>query len=395
MAQLMRRACLIVLDSVGIGGAPDAVDYGDVGADTLGHIAEFCDLKRERPLCLPHLDALGLGAACECSTGRIPTGLTAGNGCWAVGRETSRGKDTPSGHWELMGAPVDFEWGMFPKETPCFSPELISRFSNEANLHGVLGQTHSNGMAIIRDYGIEHMRTGWPILYTSADSVFQIAAHEVEFGLDRLYEICEIARRLLDPMNIGRVIARPFVGDHPTNFQRTSNRRDYAIPPHRETLCDRAVRTIGIGKIGDIFAQRGIDEVRKGADDMELFDHVLKALDEGKDGDFIFANLVEFDSNYGHLRDPGGYAAALENFDRRLPELLSHLGAGDLLILTADHGNDPTWPGSDHTREQVPILITANGLADCALGVVGFSDVGATIAEWLGLPPDECGRTLL
>lgn len=390
----MRRACLIVLDSVGIGGAPDAGEYGDAGANTLGHIADFCAAERNRPLSLPNLDALGLGAASRLSCGRLPPGLTIGGGCWAVGRETSRGKDTPSGHWELTGAPVDFDWGMFPKETPCFPAELINRLCDEANLPGVLGQVHSNGMAIIRDHGVAHMQTGRPILYTSADSVFQIAAHETAFGLDRLYDLCLIARRLLDPLNVGRVIARPFVGDCPENFQRTSNRRDFAIPPHRETLCDRARKTIGIGKISDIFAGRGIDEVRKGADDMALFDHVLAALSNGDDGDFIFANFVEFDSEYGHLRDPAGYADALERFDARVPELLSHLRDGDLMVITADHGNDPTWPGSDHTREQTPVLFAGPLVHDRALDVIEFADVGATIAAWLGLPPGKFGKAL-
>ncbi|MGB0505740.1 MAG: phosphopentomutase [Pikeienuella sp.] len=391
----MRRACLIVLDSVGIGGAPDAAEYGDVGSDTLGHIADYCVETRGRALSLPNLDALGLGAACQASTGRVPPGLSSGQGCWAVGRETSFGKDTPSGHWELAGAPVDFEWGVFPEKTPCFPPDLIAQLCKEADLPGVLGQKHSNGIAIMRAFGEEHLRTGKPIVYTSTDSVFQIAAHETEFGLERLYELCLTARRLLDPMNIGRVIARPFAGDSVENFQRTMNRRDYSIPPHKETLCDRAKWTIGIGKIGDIFAQRGIDKSFKGADDMGLFDRVLTELEGGQDGDFIFANFVEFDSNYGHLRDPAGYASALERFDARVPEILDRMREGDLIVFTADHGNDPTWPGSDHTREQVPVLFAAHGLTDRAMGVAEFADVGATISAWLGLPPGKYGRALL
>lgn len=405
----MGRVFLWVMDSVGIGGAPDAADYGpgptgDAGADTLGHVAAACaagsaEEGRSGPLRLPHLDALGLGAAATRSTGTTPPGLSAESGAWAVGRETSRGKDTPSGHWELAGAPVDFDRGYFPDEDPAFPPDLIVALCEEADLPGALGLVHSNGVAIIEAHGAEHMKTGAPIVYTSADSVLQIAAHEESFGLARLYETCAVARRLCDPLNIGRVIARPFRGSGAADFTRTANRRDFATPPHRPTLCDRATDAgrdvIGIGKIGDIFAHRGISALRKGADDAALLDHGVAAIGDAPDGALVFANFVEFDSLYGHRRDVAGYARALEAFDARLPEALPRLRAGDLMIITADHGNDPTWPGADHTREQVPILCAGPGVAPADHGVRGFADVGATAAAWLGLAAGGAGESIL
>ncbi|MEM7271431.1 MAG: phosphopentomutase [Pseudomonadota bacterium] len=395
----MARAFLFVMDSVGIGGAPDAAAFGDEGADTFGHIVEACasgqaEEGRKGPLLTPKLDALGMRTASAHSTG----GAASSQGCWAVGRETSNGKDTPSGHWELAGVPVGFDWGYFPLAIPAFPEELIEEIIEKADLPGVLGQKHSNGMAIIEDFGEEHLRTGAPIIYTSADSVFQIAAHEDSFGLNRLYEVCEIVRDLTYPLKIGRVIARPFIG-LPGAWRRTANRRDYSIAPPEPTLCDRVEaaggRTIGIGKIGDIFAHKGVNEVRKGPDDMALFDKAVQAMADAGHGDFVFANFVEFDSLYGHPRDVAGYARALEQFDRRLPEAIAALRPGDLLIITADHGNDPTWPGNDHTREQVPVLCVAPDLSPREIGVVGFADVGETLAAHLGLTPGAHGRSFL
>ncbi len=399
----MSRVFLLVMDSVGIGGAPDAAAYGNAGANTLGHIAEACaegraDDGRSGPLSLPHLDALGLGAAAAASTGAVPPGLSGSGGCWAVGREISRGKDTPSGHWELAGAPVDFDWGYFSETDPALPPDLIAALIAEGGLTGILGQVHANGMAIIEQHGAAHMRTGAPIIYTSADSVLQIAAHEATFGLDRLLALCVIARRLCDPLNIGRVIARPFTGA-PGAFQRTAHRRDYAVPPHLPTLCDRAMAAgrvvTGIGKIGDIFAHRGISTVLKGADDAALIDQTLRMVHEAPEGGLVFANYVEFDSLYGHPRDVAGYARALEAFDARLPDLMAGLRPDDLMILTADHGNDPTWPGNDHTREQVPILCHGPRVAAAGHGIRGFADVGATAARWLGLDPGLHGEAFL
>jgi len=400
----MPRAIIVVMDSVGIGGAPDAAAFGDAGADTLGHIAEACaagraEEGRSGPLRLPNLDALGLGAAARLATGRTPPGLGAApRALWGVGVETSRGKDTPSGHWELAGAPVDFDWGYFPRTVPCFPPALIAALVDACALPGVLGQRHASGTEIIAELGAEHVATGKPILYTSTDSVLQIAAHEGAFGLDRLHAVCREARRLVDPLNIGRVIARPFEGADGA-FRRTANRRDYAVPPHRPTLCDRVAaaggRVLGIGKIGDIFAHRGISETRKGADDADLCGILQNALGESGETHLMFANFVEFDSLYGHRRDVAGYARALEWFDLQIPDLLDRLGQDDLLIVTADHGNDPTWKGTDHTRECVPILAVGHGFTARGVGRRGFSDVAESVAHHLGLAPGPAGRSFL
>ena len=251
---------------------------------------------------------------------------------------------------------------------------------------------------MIRDFGEEHIRTGKPICYTSVDSVFQIAAHEEHFGLDRLYDLCKAAADLLHPLRVGRVIARPFVGETVDDFTRTPNRRDFALEPPEPTLCDRVVaaggQTVAVGKIGDIFAHRGISEVLKAKNDMGLFDRMLGAVDTAPDGSFIFANFVEFDTNYGHMRDVAGYARQLELFDSRVPEITARLKPGDLLIFTADHGNDPTWEGTDHTRERVPVLMTG-AVTPGETGLIGFADVGESVAAHLGLAPGRHGRSVL
>ncbi len=406
----MTRAIIFVLDSLGIGGAEDAGLFGDAGADTLGHIAARCAAGRgdraglrAGPLRLPNMDRLGLGAAAEASTGARPAGLThAGpaRGFWGYGVETSSGKDTPSGHWEIAGVPVTSHWGYFPDTQPCFPPDLVSAFIARAGVPGILGDKHASGTAILAELGEAHIRTGKPILYTSADSVLQIAAHEVHFGLDRLLELCEIARELVDPLNIGRVIARPFVGETAADFRRTANRRDYTTPPPEPTLLDRLVEAGGkvhaVGKIGDIFAHRGISSLRKATDNMGMFDRALEAVDEAGDGDLVFANFVDFDSEFGHRRDVPGYAAALEAFDRRIPELEAVLRPGDIAVLTADHGNDPTWRGTDHTREHVPILAFGPGLGPGPIGRrETFADIGESVAAHLGLAPGPHGRSFL
>ncbi|MDI6025556.1 phosphopentomutase [Corticibacterium sp. UT-5YL-CI-8] len=396
----MARAFLFVLDSLGIGGAPDAERFGDVGADTLGHIARACAEGRANkpglrsgPLRLPVMGSLGLGEAAYLASGDRPdigAAALAPSSFHGAAREISSGKDTPSGHWEIAGLPVRFDWGYFPETVPTFPPDLTDAIVREAGLPGILGNCHASGTDIIERHGEEHIRTGKPICYTSADSVFQIAAHETHFGLEKLYDLCATVRRLVDPLNIGRVIARPFTGDDAAHFERTGNRRDYAVPPPEPTLLDRLVErgstVLGIGKIGDIFAHRGISRLRKAPDNMAMFDQALAAMDEAADGDFVFANFVDFDMLYGHRRDVAGYAAALEAFDRRLPEALSKLRDGDLLILTADHGCDPTWPGTDHTREQVPVIGLLPGHAGGSIGLRGtFADIGETVAEHLDL----------
>lgn len=398
----MARAFLIVMDSVGAGGAPDAEAFGDAGANTLGHIAEACaagraDQGRSGPLRMPVLDGLGLSAAVRLASGLDMPGLGATpTGLWGAATEVSRGKDTPSGHWELAGVPVPWDWTYFPETVPAFPPDLVARVAALAGTDGILGNCHASGVPIIEALGAEHMRTGKPICYTSADSVFQIAAHEETFGLDRLLKLCADIAPVLHDMRVGRVIARPFVGQ-PGAFRRTGNRHDYAIAPPAPTLLDRAAAaghmTHAVGKIGDIFSMRGISDLHKAPDDAGLFEHLLTLADEAVEGSFIFANFVEFDSLYGHRRDVAGYARALEWFDAAMGRFLARLRPGDLAIFTADHGNDPTWRGTDHTRERVPVL--GWGLGARAVGQVGYADVGASIAAHLGLPPAGAGQSFL
>ena len=395
------RAILIVLDSVGIGQAPDAAAFGDAGADTLGHIRQAAATGgadrqglRHGPLCLPTLDALGLAAL-----GGL-AGVASPEGLWGSAEEISSGKDTPSGHWEIAGVPVPFDWGYFPRTVPCFPASLIQQIVDGSGISGVLGDRHASGTEIIAELGEESVSSGKPILYTSSDSVLQIAAHERHFGLERLYEVCQVARGHVDPLNIGRVIARPFIGESTSDFRRTANRRDYAVPPPEPTLLDRAIeagrRVVAIGKIGDIFAHRGISEVRKGDDNEALFDELLGALDDTGDGDLIFANFVDFDMLYGHRRDVPGYAAALEAFDARLPELQARLKPGDLAIVTADHGCDPTAPGTDHTRETVPILGFGPGITPHPIGRrKTFADIGESVAAHLDLSTGPHGTSFL
>ena len=400
----MARAFVFVLDSFGIGGAPDAERFGDAGSDTFGHILEACarglgDAEgiRSGPLSLPTMRSLGLWHASALATGR-PVTRDAPVGFHGAATETSSGKDTPSGHWEIAGLPVTFDWGYFPDTRPAFPAAFTDALIREAKLPGILANCHASGVGVIEEYGEEHVRTGKPICYTSVDSVVQIAAHETHFGLERLYELCRIARKLADPLNIGRVIARPFVGESAETFQRTANRKDFATPPPEPTLLDRledAGRAVyAVGKIGDIFAHRGITNLRKAPDNMAMFDAALAAIKEAGEGDFVFANFVDFDTNYGHRRDVPGYAAALEAFDRRLPEVLAELRDGDMIILTADHGCDPTWKGTDHTRERVPVIGTGPRLRPASIGLrASFADIGETVAELLGIDPGKHGRS--
>jgi len=390
------RAFLVVLDSAGIGGAPDAGSFfnglvPDTGANTLAHIAGAV------PLRLPVLDGLGLGAATALASGQAPRGLGAApTGAWGAATAVSRGKDTPSGHWELAGVPVPWDWTTFPDTHPAFPPGLTADICARAGTAGILGNCHASGTAIIVQEGAAHLRTGWPICYTSADSVLQIAAHETVFGLERLLTLCADLAPILHAMKVGRVIARPFLGASAADFHRTGNRHDYAIAPPAPTLCDwvqgagRAVTALG--KIGDIFSMRGIDRVLKGAD-AALMGHLGDLVDCAADGGLVFANLVEFDSDYGHRRDPVGYARHLEWCDGALGAILPRLRPGDLLIVTADHGNDPTWIGTGHTRERVPVL--CHGIGARALGHLAFADVAASIAAHLGIPAQGPGRSFL
>ncbi|MGE4534464.1 phosphopentomutase [Halomonas sp.] len=408
------RAILLVLDSFGIGAGPDAARFADEGSDTLGHITAACARgecdgpDRAGPLALPNLARLGLFHAHHAATSTWAEGVTPFAeviGAWGHAAEVSSGKDTPSGHWEIAGVPVRFEWGYFRDEQVSFPPELLAALVREAGLPGVLGDCHASGTEIIARLGEEHLATGKPIVYTSGDSVFQIAAHEEAFGLERLYALCETARRLLEPYNIGRVIARPFVGEKATGgdaagFTRTANRRDYSVEPPSPTLLQRlhddGGEVVAIGKIADIYAHCGVSRTVKASGHDALMDATLAALEATEGHALVMTNFVDFDTLHGHRRDVAGYAAALEAFDARLPELLARLGDDDLLILTADHGCDPSWSGTDHTREQVPVLALGGGLAPGPLGArETFADIGQSLAEWLGLPPFADGTSFL
>ena len=398
----MTRAFLIVMDSVGCGGAPDAGAFGDAGANTLAHIAQACaagraEDRRSGPLQMPVLDGLGLGAAVRLASGDPVPGLDAvPAGRWGAASEVSRGKDTPSGHWELAGVPVPWDWAYFPDTLPAFPPDLLAEVCRLAGTGGTLGNCHASGTEIINRLGAEHLQSGWPICYTSADSVFQIAAHEESFGLARLIALCQALAPVLHARKVGRVIARPFTGT-PGQFQRTANRRDFAIAPPAPTLLDwvqNAGRpTHAVGKIGDIFSMQGIGTLHKGASDLALFEHLLTLSNTAEDSSLTFANFVEFDSLYGHRRDVAGYARALETFDQWAGTFLARMRPGDIAIFTADHGNDPTWHGSDHTRERVPVLVAGAGKG--ALGLVAFVDVAASIAAHLGVPAQGAGRSFL
>ena len=391
----MARVFLVVMDSVGIGGAPDADKYfnGDVsdfGSNTVLHIAEYMQEKGS-PLKLPQLNALGLGSALYHSVGiehpNLPIDKAAN---WAVGKESSLGKDTPSGHWELAGLPVTWDWHYFTSKTNSFPEEIVSAICQIAQVDGILGNKHASGLKIIEEFGQSHVETSMPICYTSADSVFQIAAHETAFGLDRLYSLCDTLAPIIHNLNVGRVIARPFIGSKGEGWKRTKNRRDYAMSPPGSVLIDWVKASGGkiyaIGKIGDIFSMRNIDYNFTGTD-RDLMDYLRKQIDSAEDGSLIFANFVEFDSLFGHRRDPTGYAKALEWFDNEIDSVVRNLLEDDLLIITADHGNDPTWSGTDHTREQVPILI--KGKADLIQSGIEFGDVAKLASKHLGLAIPE------
>lgn len=403
----MARGIVIVLDSVGIGGAPDAAQFGDEGANTVGHIAAWCAgggsgvRRRHGPLQLPNLVSLGLGEACRIAAGRTPVGLEHAGpplGLYGSASEVSAGKDTPSGHWELAGVPVLQPWHHFPSTAPCFPSPLIHELCHRAALPGILGDCHASGTQIIAQLGHAHLETGKPICYTSADSVLQIAAHEHHFGLERLYEVCRIARELTRPLNVARVIARPFIGSPVDGFVRTSNRRDWSEKPPEPTLLDIATAAgrdvVTLGKTADIFAHSGTGKAIRAKSNADVQDLVARELPLLGEGGLLFANLVDFDSEHGHRRDVAGYADALERFDARLPELHGALRPGDLAVITADHGCDPTWPGSDHTREQVPVLAFGPGVAGGSIGRrKSFADIGATLADHLGLVATATGTS--
>jgi len=396
----MSRAVILLLDSFGIGNAPDAAKFGDYGADTLGHIVKWCAQNRKnhdgspKYLNLPNLARLGLGKASQLSMGHALFHSIGEEdpvtGAYGYAKEISHGKDTLSGHWEITGVPVDFEWGYFPDKPKCFPQELINAIVEEGNLQGVLGEKHFSGTEIIKELGEEHCKSGKPIIYTSGDSVLQIACHEKYFGLERLYALCKIAYKLVQPYHIARVIARPFVGENASSFVRTGNRHDFALPAPADTLLDiltaHGGKVYAVGKIADIFAHRGVSKQFSGTGLENLFQVTMEALSEAGDNSLVFTNFVDFDSSYGHRRDPAGYALGLEYIDSCLPRLFEVLQTDDIVLITADHGCDPTWTGSDHTREQIPVLFFGPKVKAQALPPMEtFSDLGQTLAKHLGL----------
>ena len=373
------RICLVILDSVGIGEMPDAQSWGDKGADTLGSVL------KSRKVNLPNMQRLGLGNIRELSGLPAVENPTGSYGKCAL---KSNGKDTTTGHWEIAGIVLERAFPTFPNGFP---REIIDEFTAKAEVPGVLGNTVASGTEIIKQFGEEHIRTGKPIVYTSADSVFQIAAHEATIPTERQYEICEIARRILSGENeVGRVIARPFTGTSADDFTRTSNRHDYAVPPPADNLLpllkNKNLDVVCVGKVASVYDNLGVTEDVPAKNNEQSIDQTINALNKNSRG-LIFSNLVDFDMLYGHRRDTEGYAKALEYFDRRLPEIFAGLRTDDLLIITADHGNDPGFRGSDHTREYTPLLVFGEtAKRGVNLGTrESLADIGQTVAENFGV----------
>jgi len=415
----MARAIILVLDSFGVGYTDDAVSFGDVGANTFINIAKYYFDENNKVINLPNLGGLGLHelskqASSETIWQEYQQSLINSDidindfyvkpskGAFGYMAEISTGKDTPSGHWEMTGVPVLFDWSYFLDKKASFPKELVSLINIKTGFDGFLGSCHASGTNIINDLGSDHISTGLPICYTSADSVFQVAAHEEHFGLDNLYKYCEQVRELLSnsEFNIGRVIARPFIGNNERGFTRTGNRRDYSVLPPSITVLEKLTKAggqvISVGKISDIFAHQGITQKTKANGIDALVDATIEHIKTADDKSLIFTNLVNFDQDFGHRRDPIGYAQALEKFDQRLPEIYEHMGDDDILFLTADHGCDPTWSGSDHTREFVPILSYHHSMKSVDLGKrASFADLGQTIAEIFDLEAMDFGTSFL
>ncbi len=383
---MARRFVILVADSVGAGALPDAEAYGDAGSNTLGNLA-----RAVGGLSLPVLGGMGLGNVTPIA-GVPPVARPSAS--WGRMAERSPGKDTITGHWEMMGVVLDAPLALFPGGFP---REVLDPWMAATGVGGVLGNRVSSGTVILEELGEEHRRTGWPIVYTSADSVFQVAAHTDVVPVETLHAWCREARRILDPWRVARVIARPFTGG-PGAYRRTYDRKDFPLPAPRPTVLERlasaGIPVVGVGKIGDIFDRRGIAEdvhTEGNADGLRRTAGILRRMDRG----LLFVNLVDFDMQYGHRNDVAGYARALEEMDRALPELLGALGEGDVLAFTADHGCDPTTPSTDHSREYVPLLVRVPGRAGVALGTRGsFADLGATVSAYFGLA-SEVGTSFL
>lgn len=395
------RVIILMMDSFGIGGAPDAAKYDNEGADTLGHIAAL-----NLGLKIPNLHKLGLSEAAKGASGRYPpigaqkSGADFPPSKFGSAREASVDKDTVSGHWEMAGLPNLLGWGHFPPNYPSFPEELINDIVRNSEIKGILGNKAASGTVIIQELGEEHIKSGKPICYTSADSCFQIAAHEEYFGLEKLYALCEVAYKYVQPYKIGRIIARPFCGKVAGEFVRTANRRDFAALPFGETLLDKLKKSghevIAIGAINDIYAHRGITKGVKVAGLKDLWNATLKEITEAPDGSMIFTNFEDFDMLYGHRRDVKGYADALEYFDSRLSEIIPLLQEDDLVFITADHGNDPSFRGTDHTREQVPVIMFGHKVVPENIGQRWtYADIGQTIAQYLGIEPLNYGKSFL
>jgi phosphopentomutase len=390
----MARAFLFILDSFGIGHAPDAAKFGDEGANTFLHICDHMKLN------VPHMASLGLGSAAQAAGGHNPFPDANIIGQWGHASEVSEGKDTITGHWEIAGVPVPFKWHYYPETIPAFPKDLTDEIIRRCALPGLLCGAHASGIQVIGDFGEEHLQSGKPIIYTSADSVIQIAAHEKTFGLQRLYDVCKVARDLTYDLKVGRIIARPFNGSSTQNFERTGNRKDYAILPPSPTLLkiasDAGRHVISVGKIGDIYGHVGTGEEIKVSGNAAMMDRVVVTMPTLRDGGFLMTNFVDFDTLYGHRRDPIGYGKLLEELDASLPRVFAEMKDDDLLILTADHGNDPTWKGTDHTREQIPVLTFSKNMISGSIGHrKTFSDIGQSIASHLGLPALKAGTSII
>ena len=396
----MSRAIILMMDSFGIGGAPDAKEFDNDGTNTFAHI-----VQNYPSLQIPNLLYLGLAQACtEASQAKItlPSSQSLMSVPHTFGhmQEISRDKDTVSGHWEMAGLPNLNGWGHFKPDYPSFPQELIEKICQESSIKGILGNKAASGTVIIQELGEQHIQSGLPIFYTSADSNLQIAAHEQHFGLQNLYHLCEIAYKHVQPYNIGRIIARPFIGEKAGEFTRTTNRRDYTAQPFGPTLLDKVKAAGGnvwaIGAINDIYAHRGITKEIHTAELPNLWDETLNAVKSAPDFSLIFTNFEDFDMLYGHRRNVKGYAQALEYFDSRLPELLPLLKDDDMVFITADHGNDPTYKGTDHTREQVPVLVFGKHAPTIPLGHrKTYADLGQSVASYLGIPLLKYGENFL
>jgi phosphopentomutase len=415
----MARAIVLVLDSFGVGYAEDAEKFGDVGANTFINLVREYFAHQKQIIQLPNLGSMGLHelskqASSSKAWQQLEEGFTKANrqlgefyfapskGAYGYMAEISTGKDTPSGHWEMAGVPVLFDWDYFANKKQSFSTELITSINKKTGIDGLLGNCHASGTDIIKALGEEHIKTGFPICYTSADSVLQVAAHETHFGLANLYTYCEQVRELLDDLglNIGRVIARPFIGTNSSDFTRTGNRRDYSVLPPSTTVLEKITKSggqvISVGKISDIFAHQGISLKIKATGIDALVDATIKQINNAPKNSLIFTNLVNFDQDYGHRRDSVGYARALEAFDKRLPEIINYMHKDDILFLTADHGCDPTWTGNDHTREFVTLMCYHQHIHSTSLGRRNtFADLGQTLAELFNVEAMTYGTSLL